>query len=271
MWEDLVACVRAGSKPKSAPSVEAVKCGNSTCACQAVADGQYRKALQCLTSAGIASTTEDVIAKMTEKHPSAAPPLMPPDPVPPSVTVTDSDVIKALRSFPTGTAPGPSGLRATHLKEAVLCPSPDRANYALSNLTKFINQLCAGQDSPSITPHLCGASLFPCKKKCDGLQPIAVGKVLCHFTSKCVSQAVQAEVSRVLPPLQLGVGVSVGCEAIVHSVSSVLVDSTILPADRIILLVDFSNAFNMVDRGVMFKEIGSRIPSIAAWMESCYS
>ena len=52
--------------------------------------------------------------------------------------------------------------------------------------------------------------------------------------------------------------------------SSVLVDSIILPADRIILLVDFSNAFNMIDRGVMFREIWSRIPSIAAWMESCY-
>ena len=41
LWEDVVACVRAGSKPKLAPSVEAVKRGNSTRARQAVADGQY--------------------------------------------------------------------------------------------------------------------------------------------------------------------------------------------------------------------------------------
>ena len=55
-----------------------------------------------------------------------------------------------------------------------------------------------------------------------------------------------------------------------HAVSNVLADSTTSPADRIILLVDFSNAFNLMDRGVMFKEIRSRIPSMAAWMESCY-
>ena len=32
----------------------------------------------------------------------------------------------------------------------------------------------------------------------------------------------------------------------------------------------FSNAFNNVDWGSMFKEIRARIPSLAAWMECCY-
>ena len=33
----------------------------------------------------------------------------------------------------------------------------------------------------------------------------------------------------------------------------------------------FSNAFNSIDREIMFREIRNRIPTIAAWMESCYS
>ena len=41
-------------------------------------------------------------------------------PVPPPVQVAEVNVIKALRSFPSSTAAGPSGLRANHLKEAVL-------------------------------------------------------------------------------------------------------------------------------------------------------
>ena len=207
---------------------------------------------------------------MKEKHPSASPLSIPSDPVPPPARVTEGDVISTLRSFPTGTAPGPSGLRAIHLTEAVFCLSPDRANYALINLTMFVNKLCAGQLPPSVALFLCGASLLPCKKKCGGLRPIAVGEVLRRLTSKCVSRAFHSQTSSILPPLQLGVGIPAGCKAIVHAVSNMLADTAVLPTDHITLLVDFSNAFNLVDRGIMFREIRQRIPYMAAWMESCY-
>ena len=35
--------------------------------------------------------------------------------------------------------------------------------------------------------------------------------------------------------------------------------------------MDFSNAFNSVDRAALFREVRDRIPSIAAWMECSYS
>ena len=124
-------------------------------------------------------------------------------------------------------------------------------------------------DQPAVTPYLCGASLFPCKKD-GGLHPIAVGEVLRRLTSKCVAKAVQSEAIRVLAPLQVGVGVPAGCEAVVHAMADVLEDSSIPPECRFTLLVDFSNAFNLVDRGAMFHEVRSRIPSMAAWMENCY-
>ena len=44
-----------------------------------------------------------------------------------------------------------------------------------------------------------------------------------------------------------------------------------IPADNcFILLVDFSNAFNSVDRSTLLREVRHRIPSITAWMEFCY-
>ena len=47
-------------------------------------------------------------------------------------------------------------------------------------------------------------------------------------------------------------------------------DST--PSDqKWTLLLDFSNAFNSISRQVMFEEIHLRVPSLSAWMESCYS
>ena len=65
-------------------------------------------------------------------------------------------------------------------------------------------------------------------------------------------------------------GLPVGCESIVHSVASLQEDPNIPLESRCSLLVDFSNAFNSVDRGCMFQEVRSRIPSMAAWVESCY-
>ena len=58
-----------------------------------------------------------------------------------------------------------------------------------------------------------------------------------------------------------------GCEAIVHSLSRVVDEG--LP-NRWVLLLDFSNAFNSIDRSTMFREIRDRIPSLAPWMECCY-
>ena len=120
-----------------------------------------------------------------------------------------------------------------------------------------------------MVPHLCGAILFAYKKKGGDLRPIAVGEVLRRLTSKCISRAVQGEALKALTPLQVGVGVPVGCEAIVHAVNNVQ-NSNINPERKWTLLLDFSNAFNSISRKKMFKEVRSRIPSMAAWLKCCY-
>ena len=90
------------------------------------------------------------------------------------------------------------------------------------------------------------------------------------MTSKCVSRLVQADAFQTLTPLQVGVGVKAGCEAIIHSVARTLEDPSVTPGERWTLLLDFSNAFNSISRSCMFEEIRARIPSMAAWMESSY-
>ena len=202
LWSEVVSRNRSSARlqgKSKCVSSESLRRSNASRARRAVEDGQYRKAIQSLTSVGLAQASADI--EMLAKHPQANPPHLPPDPVPPPVQISERVVVKALWSFPSGTAPGPSGLRANRLKEAVFCPSPDRANFALRSLTSVVSLLCTGKSLPDVTPHLCGASLFACKKKDGGLRPIAVGEILRRLTSKCISQAVHAEASSILSPL----------------------------------------------------------------------
>ena len=71
-----------------------------------------------------------------------------------------------------------------------------------------------------------------------------------------------------LTPLQLGVCVKGGCEAIIHATSHLM---SSFPTDQRWTLLDFSNAFNSVGQEAMFAEFRERIPSLSVWMESCYS
>ena len=163
------------------PSAESTRSTNARRARRAVENGQYKKAIQSLSSAGFAPPSEDVLDEMVAKHPQSGASPFSFDEAPPPVQVAIVDVVNALRSFPSGTAPGPSCLRANHVKEAVFCSSPDSAESALEGLVGVVNLLCAGRAPPAILPYLCGATLLACNKKNGGLRPIAVGEVLRFF------------------------------------------------------------------------------------------
>lgn len=69
---------------------------------------------------------------------------------------------------------------------------------------------------------------------------------------------------------QFGVGVPYGAEGILHAANRLLemkgTDHTIP-----MLIIDFSNAFNMVDRTTLIREVRLRCPNISRWVEFCYA
>ena len=65
------------------------------------------------------------------------------------------------------------------------------------------------------------------------------------------------------------VNVKGGCEAVIHSVSQLM--SSGQPDQQWVLLLDFTNAFNTINRFSIFEEFRAHIPGLSAWMESCYS
>ncbi|XP_026438961.1 uncharacterized protein LOC113337505 [Papaver somniferum] len=68
---------------------------------------------------------------------------------------------------------------------------------------------------------------------------------------------------------QFGVGVSAGGESILHAVNSLL-ELKGHSDKMLMLLIDFSNAFNMVSRSQLIKEVRLRCPGISRWVEFCY-
>ena len=267
---EALACIHSQPSHKKATSgPTTLRRLNARRARQAVQADQCSKAIQALASIGLAPPSRNVLQEMLTKHPQAPPPSLPSDPVPPPMDLSESIVSHCVRSFPRGSAPGPSDFRASHLREAVLCPSPSLASQIISILTSFVNLLAKGRTPPFVIPHLYGASLLACHKKNGGLHPIAVGEVLCRLSSKCLSFAARSAPFAYLAPLQLGVSVKGGCEAVIHSVSHLM--SSGQPDQRWVLLLDFTNAFNTINRNSMFEEFRVHIPGLSAWKESCYS
>ena len=80
----------------------------------------------------------------------------------------------------------------------------------------------------------------------------------------------RAEARRHLWPLQLGVVVPNGAEAAVH-VTRQWSDRNALDLDKVVLRVDFCNAFNTVCRGSLLREVRARFPGLACWADWCYS
>ena len=106
-------------------------------------------------------------------------------------------ITKMLKSFSRGTAPGPSGLRAQHLKDAVRSAHGDEA---VEQLTAICNHLARGEAPEFLSQYLAGASLMALEKPGGGIRPIAIGEVLRRLVAKCFCKAYEAETNTYLWP-----------------------------------------------------------------------
>ena len=91
-----------------------------------------------------------------------------------------------------------------------------------------------------------------------------------RWVAKCVAHKAISDTASYLAPLQLGVGVRGGAEAIIHSASAIFHDADIAAADKWVLQIDFANAFNGISRARMLEVIQLQCPKALAWAEFCY-
>ena len=230
-------------------------------------EGQFTRALQALTSAGMAEPSRQTVKVMREKHPAAQHPIgdLPTTDHAP-LSFTSTQVVKAALKFNKGSAGGPSGLRPEHLR-VVLQSSNARRDSAAVSLTRLLNNMMAGKVPPLVAPYLCGALLHAGLKKDGGLRPIAVGDLLRRLASKCAAAAVSDKAAALLAPLQLGVGIRGGCEAIIHAARQAVNKA----GEKFVMRADLINAFNVADRATALQEVEQHFPELLPWVITAYS
>ena len=228
-------------------------------------EGDFRGAVRLASSdATLAPMDNSTFAALQEKHPPSHPDsIFPPlqeDFLSNSISASDEDIIKAIRSFPNGSAGGPDGLRPQHLKDMIDSSAEGGRQVLLPALTSFVELVLAGRTPSSITPYLFGANLTALQKSDGGVRPIAVGNTLRRLVSKVAGSKIMGEMGMLLSPQQLGYGVKGGGEAAVHAAKLYLRD-----------LDHTKNAFNSIRRDKMLKAVQELAPSLFHFVYSAYS
>ena len=232
----------------------------------------YHKACSTLTNEPPVAVTPEVVSDMREKHPRARAGeddrVSALRPVHGSAVqdFTQEEMEKAILSFPKDSAAGPSSMRPQHLKDALV---PGLKDEVLGKLQQLVQLLARGDAPASVHSWISGGSLVALRKKDGGLRPIAVGETWRRLVSKVLVSSCADDASTYLQPLQIGVGTPNGCESVVHVVRQ-WCGRHQADHDRVLALMDLSNAFNSVDRSAFREAVRRVAPSLAPWVDYCY-
>ena len=132
-------------------------------------EGDYRGAVRAACSDDtIADISEETISVLKAKHP-----LPHPDsciPQPPEVPVqtfaaSEEDIIRAIRSFPSGSSGGPDGLRPQHLMDLTSASAERGGKELIQPRTSFTNHILIGNVPLSVQPVFFGATLIALRDK----------------------------------------------------------------------------------------------------------
>jgi len=175
-------------------------------------------------------------------------------------------VLRAVRSFPAGSAGGPDGVRPQHILEMVNCREVGPELH--SALTGFVSCLLHGEIHPLVSPVLFGGNLIALEKKTGVIRPITVGYTLRRIAAKCANTYAASQMADYFSPIQLGVGTPGGCEAAVHATRRYI---EAMPDGHVVVKIDFCNAFNSLRRDLNLRLVASTVPGIYRFCHLCYN
>ena len=218
------------------------------------------------------TTTQTVRDVLIEKHPPKKPPkesaIIKPDttsdePHPVLFEELDGQMIRSTVLRMEGVA-GPSGLDAASWKR--LRTSFKGASTDLcESLAATARRICTCFVDPR------GLSAFvACRlvalDKCPGVRPIGIGETARRLIGRAIARLLRDDIQTAAGPLQLCAGYQSGCEAAVHAMRQVFES----PSTEAVLLVDATNAFNVLNRQVALRNIRHLCPPLSKILINTY-
>ena len=238
---------------------------NAKKAAQEASEGNLAKALQTLTSSGLAPTTAANFERMVALHPPA--------PIPQvlhteeqQIQVSAAEVKKSIMLMKNGSSAGPCGHKPSHWKAVVSEAALGRRDRTLAAITRLVNRIAAGAVPDSVRPLLSSAILYGVPKKCGGIRPVACGTLLRRITAKTIARKLMEKAANLFSPLQVGVGVRNSCEGIIHSVRMLVeADPTLW-----VCQTDLRSAFNECNRDSIMEGVQQHFPELLEFTKVCY-
>ena len=160
----------------------------------------------------IGEVNDSTFAALQSKYPVPHPDSNMPSPsnsteLEEALMVEEGDLVRAIRSFPKGSAGGPDGLRPQHLVDLTSFAAGQDGEALLHALTIVTNFVLAGNTLVQARGIFFVASLTALCKKDGGVRIIAVGCALHRLIAKTASQAVMKCMGHLLAPHQLRYGI----------------------------------------------------------------
>ena len=242
-----------------------------------LANNDIRGAIRILSSEdSLLPFDRETVSLLESRHPNQHPEADLPSPPGPeeisaALQLSEPQVLKAVQSFPGGSAGGRDLLLPQHLKDMLSKMSGEQGAQLLSSITRFCNKMLRGEIPEQILPFLYGASLIAFSKPSGGIRPIAIGSTFRRLTAKAAAFAAKDSARAKLFPKQLGVAVSGGAEAVVHTVRSFCHFNIEATDPTLFLKIDFENAFNSVRRDKLLQVARKELKFLYPFLYQCYS
>ena len=252
------------AQPPAGPDKDTLNPSIRRAVVHAVTEAALSKAAKLLSSGSTPSDDVDALQKL---HPRRAVPVVPVPQEPSDLVQLEfesSDIRRACKSFPPGSTGGPSGLRPVHLQEMLKADDDDNLSQSLAS---FVSDFNMGRLPQATRPWFCGARIVGLQKEPSGVRPVAIGEVLRRLAGKCLVNRSHDEVLERLLPHQMGVGVPNAAEIIAHAARAWAAGAR---ADESLIMVDFANAFNTLDRQKMLEAIAVEAPVFLPYANYCY-
>ncbi len=218
-----------------------------------------------------APVCQETFDSLCSKHPDGQP-VERDHSCPPPRKFSASEIECAVRRFHAGSGAGLSLLRPDHFKDA---DSVFVSKSLFENLARVCDLIASGRAASVAQPYLTGAFLTALLKKEGGIRPIACGDVLRRVTGRALCFSIRDLAKQLfsgapLPlPVQLGVAVPGGCEAIPHAWREMMAQAKDDP-EAVIFKVDLTNAFNNGDRATMLQQTRALLPALYPFAWYCY-